>query len=86
MSGAWVFPRTSIRPTDRRPEQSVHQPHQPQVQPRVAIQNVAELVGDDALQFVAGQQLQAAARDADGHVVARVPAEKALMPRSLSST
>ena len=56
----------------------MHQSHQPQVQPRVAIQNVAELVGDDALQFVAGQQLQAAARDANGHVVARVSGGKGI--------
>ena len=42
--------------------------HEPEVQPHVAIENVAEFVADDALQFVARKQFHAAARDGDGGV------------------
>ena len=38
---------------------------QPDVEPHVAVEDVAELVGDDALQLVAGELAQAAA--GDGH-------------------
>jgi hypothetical protein len=31
--------------------------HEPEVQPHVAVQDVAELVADDALQFVARQAI-----------------------------
>ena len=40
--------------------------HEPQVEPHVAVEDVAEFVADDALQFVARQQFHAAARDGDG--------------------
>ena len=42
--------------------------HEPEVQPHVAVQNMAELVADDALQFVARKQFHAAAGDGDGRV------------------
>ena len=56
---------------DRRPEKPVRQRHQSHVQPGVPVENVAEFVGDDALQFVAVQQFQRAEGDADGHLIAR---------------
>src|ERR1043166_1091891 len=40
-------------PDDRWPGKSVRQRHEPHVQPRVTIQDVTELVRNDALQFVA---------------------------------
>jgi hypothetical protein len=42
------------------------------VQPHVAVQDVAEFVADDALQFVARQKFHAAARDGDGRVAGLV--------------
>ena len=49
---------------------AVQHADQPQIEPHVAVENVAELVGDDALQLVARELLGTAARDAD-HGVAR---------------
>jgi hypothetical protein len=46
--------------------------HEPEVQPHVAVQDVAEFVADDTLQFVAREQLHAAARDGDGGVAGLV--------------
>ena len=46
--------------------------HEPEVQPHIAIENVAEFVADDALQFVARQNFHAAARDGDGRVAGLV--------------
>src|SRR5471030_611513 len=40
-------------PDDREAKNSKNRSHEAQVEPHVAIQNVAELVADDALQFVA---------------------------------
>src|ERR1035437_4595670 len=51
---------------------------QPEVEPHVAIQNMAEFVADDALQFVARQHLDAAARDADGRVARRMAGGKSV--------
>jgi hypothetical protein len=54
-------------------QDAVQEAHQPQVQPHVAVQRVAELVGDDALELVPGQKVQAAA----GHADHRVPRAEA---------
>ena len=43
-------------------------PHEAHVQTGVAVQDVAELMGNHALKLVAIQQLQAAAGNTDGHV------------------
>jgi len=43
--------------------------HQPHIEASVAIENVAEFVGNDALQFIAREQFQAAERHANGHTV-----------------
>jgi hypothetical protein len=50
---------------DQYAEQHTHQPH---IQAHVSIQKVAELVGDNTLQFVATEGFQAAARDGDGGI------------------
>ena len=54
----------------REPEQHADEPH---VQPHVAVQHVRELVPDHALQFVARQPREGAARDGDHGIVDRVP-------------
>jgi hypothetical protein len=66
--------------------QPEHHARQPHVQSRVAFAQVAELVRHQALQFVARQVVQRAARDGDHRVVLAQPAAKALMPSSRSST
>ena len=43
--------------------------HEAEIEPHVAVEDVAELVADDALQFVALERGDATARDADGGVV-----------------
>ena len=58
-----------IRPISRMPYKHADQPH---VEPHVAVEDVAELVGDDALQLVAGELLGAAAGDADDRVAGRI--------------
>ena len=70
-------------PARRMPEDQTthqcdeHQPEQPadqaQIQAHVAIQDVAELVRDHTLEFVAIQALNRATRDGDGRVGRRVP-------------
>ncbi|OQB88778.1 MAG: hypothetical protein BWX84_02777 [Verrucomicrobia bacterium ADurb.Bin118] len=60
-------------PDDRQAKNAENDAHEAQVQPHVPVQDVAELVSDDALQFIALEQLHAAARDADGGVTGRVP-------------
>ena len=50
----------------------MQQADQPDVQPHVAVEDVAELVGDDALQLVAGELLGAAAGDRHHRVAGRV--------------
>ena len=52
-------------------QDAVQHADQPQVEPHVAVEDVAELVGDDALQLVARELLGAAARDADHRVAGR---------------
>ena len=49
----------------QQPEQQAHQPH---VEPHVAVEDVAELVRDDALQLGAVERRQRAARHADRRV------------------
>ena len=51
-------------------QDAVQDADQPQIEPHVAVEDVAELVGDHALQLVARKLLDAPARDAD-HGVAR---------------
>jgi hypothetical protein len=63
----------------------VQQPDQPDVQPHVAVEDVAELVRDDPLQFVARQPLGGPARHADHGVAGVKPAANALIPGSCSS-
>ena len=52
-------------------QDAVQHADQPQVEPHVAVEDVAELVGDDALQLVARELLGTAARDADDGVAGR---------------
>ena len=47
-------------------------PDQAEVEPHVAVEDVAELVADHALQLVAGERLERAARDGDDGVAGRV--------------
>ena len=47
---------------DRQAEDAEDDAHQAQVEAHVAVEDVAELVADDALQLVAGEQLHGAAR------------------------
>jgi hypothetical protein len=54
---------------DGEEQDAEEQSHQPDVQPHVAVQDVAELVGDDALQLLAVQPLERAARDGYGGVI-----------------
>jgi hypothetical protein len=42
------------------------------VQPHVAVQDMAEFVADDALQFIAGEHVNGATGDADGGIAGRV--------------
>ena len=49
---------------------------EPDVQPHVAVQNVAEFVADNALQFVARQLGHAGVRDGDHRIARRVPGGK----------
>ena len=64
-----VSPRSHENAPEQRDVQNPEdQTHQVQVQAHVPVQDVAELVSNDALQFVARQQDKAAARHADDHV------------------
>ena len=56
-------------PDDGEAEDTKDHAHEPQVEPHVAVENVAELVRDHALEFVAIQQFHAAARHADDGVI-----------------
>jgi hypothetical protein len=75
--GRWILSATASAaarglqknsPDDREAKNSENGSHEPQIEPHVAVENVAELVADDALQFVARQKFHAAARDGDGRV------------------
>ena len=50
--------------------------HQPQVEPHVAVEDVAELVADDALQLIAREQLHGSRGDGDHRVARRVAGGK----------
>ena len=53
---------------DRQAKDAEDDAHQAQVEPHVAVEDVAELVADHALQFVAREQLHGAGRDGDDGV------------------
>ena len=57
---------------DGEAEDAENDSEQAEIEPHVAVQDVAELVGDDALQFIARQQFHAAARDGDGGIAGGV--------------
>ncbi len=57
---------------DCEAKDSENRSHEPQIEPHVAVEDVAEFVADDALQFVARQNFHAAARDGDGCVAGLV--------------
>ena len=59
---------------------------EPEVQPHVAVENVAEFVADDALQFVARKHFMQPRVTATAASPVVWPAAKALMPSSSSST
>ena len=63
-------------PDNHRPQDSVHDTHQPHVEASIAVQDVAELVRNDTLELVTPQQFKAASRDADGHVALRMAGGK----------
>ena len=65
--------RSSSRPDQAQKQYAVQDADHPQIEPHVAVEDVAELVGDDALQLVARELLDAAARDADHRVARREP-------------
>ncbi len=79
--GALVVPGASAPGVERHPqhevadhpdeEDAVEQADQPDVQPHVPVQDVAELVGDDALEFVAVEDRRRSPRDADDGVPRR---------------
>src|SRR5205814_319647 len=53
---------------NRQTKNSKYQPHEPQIEAHVAIENVAELVGNDSLKFVTRKYFHTAARHADGRI------------------
>ena len=55
-------------PDNGQAKDSEDQAHEAQIEPHVAVQDVAEFVTDDALQLIAGKQPHAAARHADGGI------------------
>jgi len=71
---------------DRKAKDAENDPHQAQVQAHVTVQDVAEFVADDSLQFVPCQQFDCARGDADDRVPRRMPGRNALIPASLSIT
>jgi hypothetical protein len=66
-------------------QDSEQQADQADVQAHVAIEDVAEFVGDHALQLVAIEPVQRAAGDRDHRIRSRVAAANALMPASCSA-
>src|SRR5690606_4737396 len=57
---------------DGEEEEPVEEPDQVDVQPHVAVEDVAELVGDDALELIAVEVLEGSAGHGHGRVVDRV--------------
>ncbi len=57
---------------DAQHQDAEQQAHQADVEPHVAVEDVAELVGDDALQLVAAELVQRAAGDGDRRVGRRI--------------
>jgi len=57
-------------------EQAENDADEPEIQPHIAVQNVAEFVADDSLQLVAGKHLNATTRDPDGGIAGRVSGGK----------
>jgi hypothetical protein len=55
--------------------------HEPQVQLRVRVEEVRELVGDDALQLVPGERLERAARHRHDGAIGREPRREGVDPR-----
>ena len=53
-------------------QQSEHPAQEPAVQPHVAVQHVAEFVGDDSLELVAVEARDGATRDGDRGVCGRI--------------
>ncbi len=53
-------------------EQAEEDSHEPDIEAHVAVEDMAELVCDDALEFIAGELLQAALGDADYGIVGSV--------------
>src|SRR5437764_3695520 len=83
-------PRESFLPDERpadvsmnmRPMMDSHNPEdqadQPNVEPHVAVEDVAELVGHHALQLVAGQIVEAALGDGDHGIARAVPGREGI--------
>ena len=57
---------------DGEAEDAKDDSHEPEVHPHVTVEDMAEFMADDALQFVARQDFHAAARDGDGGVAGLV--------------
>ena len=54
--------------------------NQPQIEPHVAIENVAELVGNDALELLAGELFGTSAGDADHGIAGRIAGRERVEP------
>ena len=67
-----------LAPDKAHQQNAIEDADQPDVEPHVAVENVAELVGDDALQLVARKLLSAAARDADDRIARRKAGRKCI--------
>ena len=63
--------RSSIAADQAQQQNAVQHADHPQVEPHVAVEDVAELVGDDALELVARELLGAAARDGNHRIAGR---------------
>ncbi|MFM1945530.1 MAG: hypothetical protein RI897_4512 [Verrucomicrobiota bacterium] len=53
-------------------EQAEEDAHEADIEAHVSVEDMAEFVGDDALEFIAGELLQAALGDADDGIVGRI--------------
>jgi len=71
-------------PNDSKAKNAENDPHQPQVQAHVTVQNVAELVPDHPLQFIPRQKVDRAAVTPMTASFVECPAAKRVNPASLS--
>ena len=76
-----VLPSTGSQkelPDDCQTENPEHPPNEAHVQPHVTVENMAELVCDNSLQFIACEKFHATARHADDRITGRISGGKCI--------